>query len=137
MWQRRTEAEIHGITRSIARRYALAQFAYFVLLPLAILFAAGFLYWIGIPQIKLGKPPPNISFTDAVLQNVPLSAIMIAVVVIVGLRRSRGEASAASRVICTRCHSVMSRSTSELCDCGGRLEPVAYWRWIDDVRQHT
>jgi hypothetical protein len=137
MWRRRAEFEIHDIKRETARRHALARFAYFVLLPPAILFAVGFLYWIGILRIKLGKPPPNISFIDAVLQNIPVSAIIIAVLVIVGLRRLRDEASVASRVICTRCHSTMSRSISELCDCGGRLEPVAYRRCIDDVRQHT
>lgn len=135
MWRRREEIEIHDINRSIGRRKARLRFAYFVILPLVIFFALGFLDWIGVFDAKWGRPPPNISFTDAMLRSIPLS--FVAMLLVVGLRQLRGDGSATPRVICTRCQKTMSRSSSELCDCGGRLEPVDYWRWTDDQPQHT
>lgn len=138
MWRRREEAEIRTIERSAARRRAFARFAYPILWIPAIFFASAFLDWIGIFQAKLGKPPPNIDFTDAMLRNIPISLVLL-VIVIFGLRRQRKEnQSALLRLICTRCNTISSRpSLPDLCECGGALEPVAFWRWSEDELQHT
>ena len=36
-----------------------------------------------------------------------------------------------SRVICTECRSVRSGPDSRKCLCGGSLEPLKNWKWIE------
>ncbi len=37
--------------------------------------------------------------------------------------------------ICNACHSVVLRSDSEICECGGRYEPLENWKWIEDEKE--
>jgi len=38
----------------------------------------------------------------------------------------------APSVICNVCHSIVSRSKKEKCECSGKYEPLDDWKWIED-----
>jgi hypothetical protein len=35
-------------------------------------------------------------------------------------------------MICTRCRTIQLEEDSRTCQCGGQLEPLDYWRWVED-----
>lgn len=47
-------------------------------------------------------------------------------------RPSPFSPSASASMICTRCHRVQIDAKSHRCLCGGPLEPLDYWHWVDE-----
>ena len=126
MWQRRSEQEIRAIGRHLRRaRYSPIGSA--VLALCLVVFVAV------VPRM-----PPS-----GILAELP--AIGVAFVVLFLLlyiwhattggydwRRPFSRLPLAASRICPLCHSVEAYSDSSSCSCGGLLEDLRYWRWIDD-----
>ncbi len=56
---------------------------------------------------------------------------------IIGMFTGTGGSTFAPSVICNICHSIVSRSKKEKCECGGRYEPLDDWKWEEDEIKKT
>ena len=129
MWQRKTESEIRA-TRW--RRRLNPAFPLFLAIVSAILgFGLSLIGWTD----KFGRPHHSHSISSsaviALYYFVTVFVVLYAINLIFGSPFGRESNPA---FICGRCSSVQSASADRRCQCGGTLEPLENWKWIEDDR---
>jgi hypothetical protein len=129
MWLRRSSSEITEIeTRKRRKRFSPVG-------PLLITVVLALVEWV----VRRGTPKP-FDFTSPV----PLLFIVIVFGLLYFSRIAFGRSFlfspspfsnfAKPNMICAQCGVVQPDTDSHRCSCGGILEPLDHWRWVEENR---
>lgn len=138
MWMRRSDEEIgEYLEREEAKRKSLLRpflFALALSAGATILYALGYRGgWLRGGLVFVSSPGGLGARTLFV------SAFFFALFFAVALlnRRRRGASLYASgeSLLCRECTQPFQANADGLCGCGGRLEPFAFFRWVEDEAQ--
>ena len=128
MWVRRSPEQIRGITRR--RRFSPVGPIFLALLVSffwLVLGTGGYVNRFGAPH--LAQP------VSAGLRLFPAHFLLGFLLFYIGqvlLRGWGGGAYAPEAFICERCQKVQTLTSTRTCICGGPLEPLRNWRWIEN-----
>lgn len=120
LWQRKSSEEIASIESPRRKVKAAIRHAFIcaVLLCPAILI------------IKITLPSWRILRTFTIAEGLLFSLTLFPIIWLLAYLDMRYGGDERTR-ICSKCFQVSGRSNSEVCHCGGRLEPLDHWEWND------
>jgi hypothetical protein len=127
MWVRRNDDEIAAIKRR-KRARRLSPVGAFVMAALLTIFV------VLVPH----SPRPTFSLLPALVTFLLaftllyMSHALLGRYQLFGITRLTPPSAIQHRMICPACRTAQFDTPSQLCACGGRLEPLEYWRWTDE-----
>ena len=136
MWVRKSEEEIQEhLNREEAKRTSLGRPLLFALILTAV---AMILYLFGYRggSMRSGVvivSTPGVSILGTFIAGALLFTIFFAFFVY--RQRRRGLYSPHDSVICRDCKEPSQANPSGVCQCGGTLEPFAFFTWTEDATQ--
>ena len=132
MWIKRARSEIRVWQRQRRRRNLRSTGLRPGLLALACAITAGAVQSI-TRTAQAGSSAADAMLFNEAVQSPFLPLLVFGAVYIlclaVGALRPAGLAATCATVICDRCRWVLPRTRTRRCACGGKLEPIALWRW--------
>ena len=135
MWVRKSEAEIKDyLDRQEARRKSLLRPFLFAL---ALTVVALTLYSLGYRGGSLRSGLVVVSDPVDFAAGIILPAVFLFgfffVIALYRTRRKRAY-SASDYLLCANCKEPSSANPSAVCQCGGTLEPFAFFEWREDEK---
>ena len=132
MWVRRGGPEIRALQRARRWREVRVDPIGPGICALGCAIFATALQSLGIPP---GAEPGVVLLPAGVATELLYaSALVFITVYLLQIALSRIRAVTVARsvtVICEECQRPLPRTSSRRCECGGHLEPIAYWRWVE------
>ena len=127
MWTRKTESEIHSMRQrqrlSPTIPFLMASFCAFVAFGLSLT------SWTD----RTGRPHFPHSISSAFATAACYFVLVFVLLYILNFVRAEPLGKPKNPAfICERCRSVQSRSDEASCACGGSLEPLENWKWIQN-----
>lgn len=138
MWMRLSNEEIgEHLEREESRRKSLLRpflFALGLTAGATVLYALGYRGgWLRGGSVFVSSPGglgARTLFVSAFL-----FALFFAVAVLNRRRRGASLHASGDSLLCRECTQPFQANASGLCRCGGKLEPFAFFRWVEDEAQ--
>jgi hypothetical protein len=135
MWIRRSEEEIQKYMKAQeARRKSLLRPLLFALVLTVV---ALILYLIGYRGGSLRTGIVMFSDPRSLTLGIVFPAVFLFVTFFAStlLWQRRRTLSATDSVLCRECKEPSHPNAEEVCECGGKLEPFAFFTWTEDAKQ--
>ena len=135
MWVRKSEEEIRDyLDRQEAKKKSLLRpllFALMLTVIAVVIYSLGYRGgWLRGGMVVVSNPS---GFSMRTLFfGAFLFAFFFAVALYDQRRRSASPYSASGSLLCRECKHPSNANPSGTCQCGGRLEPFAFFRWEED-----
>ena len=137
MWIRKSEAEIQDyLEQQEARRKSLLRpfmFASALTVITLIIYSLGYRGgWFSRGVLLVANP------SAPSLRILPVGIFFFVFFFAIALynqRRRSSFFSASDSLLCQECKQPSTANPSMMCECGGKLEPFAYFTWVEDEKQ--